>query len=181
MSDVNEREDLRALFDSDSHGLGDEELRDAALRFVEIAPDDLDAWWALANIDYWLLRDMEGHALRADARFEEMVSAYRHVIEIDPTDSAGPYNLATCLESARLLDEAFDMYVLAGDTESAHPRSEFEWPSWWHYEQAVQVALDRGDRERALSAASKAFETGDAPDPSPEDMVARLSAESRPI
>ena len=184
MAPSDEVERLRSLFDSENPGLSDDEMRLAALRFAEIAPDDLDAWWALANIDYWLLRDIEGSALRNDPRFEEMVVAYRHVIEIDPSDSAAPYNMATCLERAGAVDDAYDAYILAGDTETAHPRPEFEWPAWWHYEHATEVALAQHDRDKASFAAQKAVATGEAPDLSPGDMLTRLSAEasgSQPI
>jgi hypothetical protein len=172
------REDYEGLLSRlDDDDLADGVALDISRQLVELEPERVDGWWAMASALAWSLGERRGSTLRDDTRFDEMLRAYDRVIELDGTDAAAPYNKARMLARADRFADAYQAYMLAGRTESAHPRADIDWPAAWHYEQAAEMALRAGDAAGAQLAAEAAIGAGDVDDADAAELIARLRSE----
>lgn len=151
---------VSTLLARESSDLSDQERLELARRVTELAPRQPDSWWAVATHIVWMLRELDGEELRSHPLFPELIAAWNTAIALDGTDAAAPYNKAAALSRADLVRDAYAAFMLAGQTEVAHPSTDIDWPAHWHFENAADSALACGDNELALLAAQAAIDAG---------------------
>lgn len=135
-----------------------------ARRLTELEPSNPNAWDALATSLMGLLCPPESDAqeviesLKDSPLFWEMVLAFQREMELDPSESAAPWNRAICFERAGLHDKAYTDYLKVAEIDRRLPSHTREHSVHIELLLAGQAIFRHGDYFAAARTLKEAIE-----------------------